>query len=428
MKPRTKLQFEVVRLSKDLSPISNTQKEWAFNKCLKHVAYRTKSRISCLDCGHTWDPKDTKKKCVCPSCKKKLEIVDTRKLKLDQKTIFTVIETYCGFQVNRYFQVTSSHKTGESAYRNIYEICQQWILPNGKYEFYSRLHHVSFYGNSWTSGFAIREKDPPKYQYYKKDLYNINPEFVYPEIEVLPEIRKHGFRSDFGGISPFDLFTTILSDNKAESLLKMGQMAILGHYIYYRKSDIERYWKSIKICVRNNYKIKDATMWFDYLDFLSYFRKDVLNAKYICPENLKEEHNRLSIKKTAKIEKEKAERDLLEASKNEKLFQELKSKFFGLAFTDGLIQVRALESIQEFADEGKEMHHCVFSNGYYLKPNSLILSAMIEDERIETVEVSLETLKVVQSRGVCNENTEYHDRIIKLVNKNKRLIRKRLTA
>ena len=38
--------------------------------------------------------------------------------------------------------------------------------------------------------------------------------------------------------------------------------------------------------------------------------------------------------------------------------------------------------------------------------------------RIETVEFSLSQGKVVQSRGLCNSNTEYHDRIVGLVNAN----------
>ena len=71
---------------------------------------------------------------------------------------------------------------------------------------------------------------------------------------------------------------------------------------------------------------------------------------------------------------------------------------------------------------------CVFSNSYYLKENSLILSATIEGKRIETIEVSLKTLKVVQSRGVCNKNTEYHEQIINLVNQNMGMIQKCLVA
>ena len=38
----------------------------------------------------------------------------------------------------------------------------------------------------------------------------------------------------------------------------------------------------------------------------------------------------------------------------------------------------------------------------------------------------MQTMKVVQSRGVCNSNTEYHDRIIKLVEDNAEQIRQRM--
>ena len=59
-------------------------------------------------------------------------------------------------------------------------------------------------------------------------------------------------------------------------------------------------------------------------------------------------------------------------------------------------------------------------------PDFSNVSARIDERRIETVEVNLRTLKVVQSRGVCNSNTEYHDRIIKLVEDNAEQIRKRM--
>ena len=69
-----------------------------------------------------------------------------------------------------------------------------------------------------------------------------------------------------------------------------------------------------------------------------------------------------------------------------------------------------------------------FDNAYYLKEDSLILSATIEGRRIETIEVSLDTLKVVQSRGVCNKNTEYHKQIVSLINANRKLIRQGMRA
>ena len=65
------------------------------------------------------------------------------------------------------------------------------------------------------------------------------------------------------------------------------------------------------------------------------------------------------------------------------------------------------------------MHHCVFKCEYYAKKNSVILSAHDkEGNRIETIEFSLMENKVVQSRGVCNKNSVYHDRIVNLVNAN----------
>lgn len=79
-----------------------------------------------------------------------------------------------------------------------------------------------------------------------------------------------------------------------------------------------------------------------------------------------------------------------------------KAAFLNLVLTDGLIIVKVLQSVDEFYEEGKAMHHCVYTNAYYNDENSLILSARIDGERIETVEVDLQTLKVVQSRGVCN--------------------------
>ena len=71
-------------------------------------------------------------------------------------------------------------------------------------------------------------------------------------------------------------------------------------------------------------------------------------------------------------------------------------------------------------------HHCV--GGYYSKADSLILSACIDGKRIETIEVSISQLKVIQSRGVCNNNTKHHDRIIQLVEQNISLIENRLAA
>lgn len=172
-------------------------------------------------------------------------------------------------------------------------------------------------------------------------------------------------------------------------------------------------------------------MWFDYLDLLKRYHKDLHNAYYVCPKDLHKSHDYYMEKKQmedAKAERERNEKRMLELKKYEQEFIKQKSKFFDLSITDGKLVIVVLKSLEEFKQEGDIMHHCVFSNSYFKKKYSLILSARIGEKRIETIELSLSTLEVIQSRGICNKNTEYHDRIIGLVNKNIGLIRQKIAS
>ena len=83
------------------------------------------------------------------------------------------------------------------------------------------------------------------------------------------------------------------------------------------------------------------------------------------------------------------------------------------------------KSVAEMAEEGTEMHHCVFNMEYYKKNDSLILSARDEaGNRLETVEVCLSSLKVMQCFGRSNSITPEHNKILELVNKNMGMIAK----
>ena len=199
--------------------------------------------------------------------------------------------------------------------------------------------------------------------------------------------------------------------------MKAGRTEHLRYFLS-RARKIDEYWQAYKITLRKDYDITDIALWCDYVDMLKRLGKDTLNAHFVCPEDLHDALDRVQRKLQTKEDKEAEARRRQKALENEERFQTLKAPFFGITFTDGIIEVRVLESVAEYMEEGKALHHCVFTNEYYLKENSLILSATIESRRIETIEVNLDTLKVVQSRGVCNKNTEYHDRIIELVHRN----------
>lgn len=424
MLPRTKMQKEVIGLFKKLPPITKPQQEYALANCIKHYAYIGKSKASCLECGNQWNGRYNEgEKCVCPHCGQELISHETRSRCYKQTDYFAVLTTKEQYQVIRYYQVKVRCKIGKKAEYNIDEVVQRWIDPNGKNAIVARLRSMSFFYNDlWAvnSPMEIRREN----QY---DVYDIYPYVVYPRMNIIPLLKRNGFCGEFHGITPFGLFDAILKDNKKETLLKAGQIGLLKHSIH-RGVNFDRYWPSIKICIRNNYKVEDASMWIDYIDLLKQTGNDARSPKYVCPCDLKTEHDKLMKKRNEILAREALERHKNEIAENEKNYFESKNRFFGLVFTDGTIQVKTLQSVQDFAKEGEIMHHCVFANGYYLKEDSLIMSATINGERIETIEISLKTLKVIQSRGLCNRNTEYHDRIIDLVNRNMNQISKRIAV
>ena len=128
-------------------------------------------------------------------------------------------------------------------------------------------------------------------------------------------------------------------------------------------------------------------------------------------------------KKRKKLAEEKRIDTLKEIAQEEEKYRESKSKFFGIAIKVDDIDISVLKSVMDIFDEGEAMHHCVYDNGYYKKNDSIILSARRNGDRVETVEYSLKKREVVQSRGVCNKNTEYHDMIVNAVNAHSHLFR-----
>ena len=223
------------------------------------------------------------------------------------------------------------------------------------------------------------------------------------------------------------MFRALLRDNRYETLLKSGRIDHFRHFITH-PNDLENCWNSYKIALRNHYYIGNISLWCDTIRMLRNMGKDIRNAHYVCPTDLQSAHDHLVQKIEEKAERKRKAEEMSIAAKSEAEFKAMKGRFFGLLFTDGLINVRVLESVEEHRQEGSHMHHCVFSARYYSNENSLIFSATIKGERVETVEFDLRQLRVVQSRGVCNKNTEYHDRIVSLVNSNADSIRQRMTA
>lgn len=424
MQPRNLKEKHIVELNGRLRPLTTPQMNWALNSTINHYGYRLKSGMcTCMKCGHEW--LETRNGiCLCPECGTRIEIKDTKERVIRDKSYFNVITTMEGYQVIRMFLMMVEMRKGMKAKPVFLEIGSYWIDCKGNTTVVGLQRTLGHYIDSFAFG------SPLEIRRDNEAFWRIADEWVYPRIKVTDTIRRNGFKGSCHNIHPVTMFQELLTNPKAETLMKANEIELL-RYLCFRpsnKADIDTYWNAIKVANRNGYKVKDSQYWMDYIKMLERCGKDILSPKYICPANLHEEHDRY-VRKVHILEyrKKKAE-DIRKAQEREASFKEQKEKFFGIRINDGEIEVKVLESVEEYRQEAESQHICLFSAAYDQRENSLILSARIKGRIIETIEVDLKTMRVVQSRGVCNKNTEYHDRIVNLINANTHLIKERITA
>lgn len=372
-----------------------------------------------MDCGHTWVMLHDKETCVCPHCHAKLTVKATTQRVMRERGYFTILTTCGAYQVLRMFLLDVSFEKGCKPSIQTYEIGAYWWNDDGQKCVMAVRKCMGYYIDtfSFASPIAVRN-DNNAYQY-------VAGSYLYPKHQVIDIVRRNGFDGNLHGIPTHDFISAILTDNRYETMLKVGQYELVK-YCLINHFPLDDFWHTIKICIRHNYIIRDVEVWKDYVSMLVNLGKDIRNPRWVCPDDLNKVHDTImkQYHKKRNLERQKEERKRIRSLENN--YHHAKSRFFGLVFSDSLIQVKVLESVNDFWEEGQAMHHCVYAGSYYDRQDALIFSATIAGQRVETVEVSLSKLEVVQSRGICNQNTEYHDRIISLVNKNMELIRQRI--
>lgn len=286
MKPRTKLQKEVAELSRHLPEITNTQKEWANKHCFPHFAKRTiKGVYTCMECGCRWsDRHNHSDRVTCPHCSSELEVTATRQRVFKQSKYLTMVTTCKGFQVVRHLFLQQSYTQGYPAVYTITEVAQLWLSPKGKLVTIARLRPMNTWTDSWLlhSDLEVRPN---------REFYDIIPTEIYPHKRVLPILRRNGYRGNFHHLTPFELFHALLTNSKAETLLKAGQHELFRYLVRNNYRNMEHYWASIRICIRNGYTIEDGTLWCDLISMLHILGKDLHSPKYICPTDLTEAHD-----------------------------------------------------------------------------------------------------------------------------------------
>ena len=233
---------------------------------------------------------------------------------------------------------------------------------------------------------------------------------------MLPELKRNGMKGKLPDCHPMKLMKAVLTDSRMETILKSKDLHAVSYFVH-RPLELDRCWQSYKVATRHHYRPSDMGLWADTIRLLEQCGKDICNPKYICPQNLRAEHDYWMNRHNQMEQKRRSQEQMQRAKRKEAEFYKEKSRYFGITITDKDLVISVLNSLEAFQTEGNALHHCVFQCEYYAKADSLILSAHDkEGNRIETIEFSLTEGKVIQSRGLCNTNTPHHDRIVRLVN------------
>lgn len=238
-------------------------------------------------------------------------------------------------------------------------------------------------------------------------------------------------------ITPKEL-NKILCIPYGETLYNAGEKNLIGHLRWWNYK--KEFLASIRIAKKHGFVFTDENSheWFDMVYSIIKTSNDNHNPKYVAPKNLNEMHNYFLRKFQAlqkKKEEQAEERAMIRREKDQLAriesernvnddYIKRRRRFFDLNISNSKFDIHVLRDVQEFFEEGKEMHHCVFSMGYYKRPDSLIMSCRDKlGNRIETIEVNLSTFKIEQCYGKYDQFTEHHKAILNLIKKNMNKIR-----
>lgn len=383
MKPRNKIQMEVVAISRTLPPITDKQREWGIN--------------------HSYTAKE-------------------RTYEKTMYRYFVISSRVKYWQVCRFFQIRKQ--------RQLYEVIEPvrlWFNADGHMEV-EAMNRFCMSGkiDSWIVDSKLTLKNIPVTY---KDYTQMLPISASKVTSMLPILKRNGLKGSFHNMQPRDVIEGLLKNNMFETLWKCRQYSLLHALAFKWNRDYDNAGKmsAVKIILRHGYKVTDGRMWIDMVDMLERLHKDIRNPKFVCPTDLKEGHNKVLVWLKRYDEKQRkisAQKKLLEDRKAAKKYENARKCFMGLKLTDGTIIIQVLPTANTVMKEGEAMHHCVFAAGYYKRLDSLLLTAKVNGKRTETIEVDLKRYELVQSRGVCNQKSKYHDEIVNLVNENMDVIKK----
>lgn len=428
---------EVERLSRHLPKPTERQLAWVRETFVPKVAlwYTNNCKAWCSRCGETF----TYDKCdrlleetVCPHCGAKLKMENSRAKTVTGHGYWSIVTVCQGWQVVRFFRCEYKARKKHPTFPQLWifpaqEVMQKWFKPG--MEPVTMSVNTSMYPGYYDNAYGYGELRVRKHQltYWMRQWFSTE---VCPGVRVLPVFKKAGF-DYFRHLNEEDTFGC-LCNPYLEALYKAipeeGRLTNEMKEALDHVDGICRHWPSIRIALKHGMRFGGKVHIGDYLDYLGhlqYLNKDIRSPHWLAPQDFARTNDLVIRMVTNRQDRARRtrnaenERIAFEAAmKHQDQFITEKKRYLGLVFQGGGIIIRPLQSVTDFRDEAEFMHHCVFSNGYYKRTDCLILSARDENgARLETIEVNLNSFKVVQSRGKYNGKTAYHDQILSIMEK-----------
>ena len=228
---------------------------------------------------------------------------------------------------------------------------------------------------------AYKLKDRKEKMLYKGSVYELTLQWDRESLRKcfcgMPPFYAH-IRKDGANFAQIDCY----SNGDDFSVVPMHPLFILKskdlHAVSYfvnRPLELDRCWQSYKVATRHHYRPSDMGLWADTIRLLEQCGKDICNPKYICPQNLRAEHDYWMNRHNQMEQKRRSRKQMQQAKRKEAEFYKEKSRYFGITITDKNLVISVLDTLEAFQAEGNALHHCVFQCEYYAKADSLILSA-----------------------------------------------------
>lgn len=439
MKARSKLHREVLELSSTL-PVLNKRDMDDARRAFAQV-FVGKRSAWCGCCGKVWESdlwdRGRKKHETCPHCGAKGKIVRSAAKIVNKGKYYVTFVRRCGdWQVIRVALCERSIRKEDRVWGDVQnewwcsEVYQRWMKPGVVPVIVGLTVHglTGYICDVWNcnSRWEIRQ------EHYRYELEGD----VCGKVELLPIVRRNGLTKIQDDCSVRGQLFRIMNEPKAEILMKGGQRALMRYMISTGPVEIERLWAPIRVAMRNGYIIRDVSLWIDMVDALSRCGKDTRNPHHICPSDLRKAHDEamdMDDRRLDRLARQKAEEERLKSARSvlndadkQTSYEKKVGRWLGVRIKEKDIEIRPLRTIQEFFEEGEAMHHCVFKNKYYERSRTLVLTARVKGIRQETIELDTKTWSVIQCRGKHNQDSRYHDQILRVLGKNMDKLRKAL--